>query len=151
MGFFSKTCEYGLRAVFYIAYHADHQKKVGIKEVAKEVDSPEHFLAKILQELSRKGIIQSAKGPHGGFYLNDESLQRPIADIVEALDGGQIFTGCALGLDHCSAKNPCPLHHQIVEIRGQLHQIMRSTKIEEFNTALQTGLFTLKNAPDRSK
>ena len=122
MGVFSKTCEYAIRAVFFIDHKTVSGGRVGIKEVAAGIDSPEPFLAKILQDLSRKGIIQSAKGPKGGFYLDAEALKRPLTDIVEAVDGNALFTGCALGLKQCSEVNPCPLHGQFKAIRTEIHQ-----------------------------
>lgn len=68
--FFSKTCEYALRAVFFIAQKSEHGRKVGIREIAASIDSPEPFIAKILQDLSKRGLIQSAKGPTGGFHTD---------------------------------------------------------------------------------
>jgi len=65
MGVFSKTCEYATRAVFYIAQSSQEGRKVGIKEIAEKVKSPEPFLVKILQNLCIVGIIQSSNGPHG--------------------------------------------------------------------------------------
>ena len=54
---FSKTCEYAIRALIYIAQKAKNGEKVGIKDIAVGIDSPEYFIAKILQELSRKGYV----------------------------------------------------------------------------------------------
>ena len=68
---FSKTCEYAIRAMIFIAQKSKDGNKVGIKEIAKGIDSPEHFIAKILQDLGRRGLLQSAKGPNGGFYLDE--------------------------------------------------------------------------------
>jgi len=85
MSVFSKTCEYAMRAVFFIAHKTTRDRKVGIKEIAQGIDSPEHFLAKILQDLSRKGIILSAKGPNGGFYMNGATLKTPLYTIVVAI------------------------------------------------------------------
>ena len=67
MAIFSKTCEYALRGFFFIAHRTTSGERVGIKGIANGISSPEHFLAKILQDLSRRGLIQSAKGPKGGF------------------------------------------------------------------------------------
>src|SRR3954470_13871019 len=117
MGIFSKTCEYAVRAVFFIAQRTVDGSRVGIKEIATSIDSPEHFLAKILQDLSRKGIIQSAKGPNGGFYMDEHALKQPLTAVVEAIDGDGIFTGCALGLKQCSEVDPCPLHNQFKTLR----------------------------------
>ncbi|MDP9048130.1 MAG: Rrf2 family transcriptional regulator, partial [Bacteroidota bacterium] len=102
MGIFSKTCEYAMRSVFFIAHKTAGGGRVGIKEIANGIDSPEHFLAKILQDLSRRGIVQSAKGPNGGFYLDEATMKRPLSDIVEAVDGNGIFVGFGLGLKQCS-------------------------------------------------
>jgi Rrf2 family protein len=144
MGIFSKTCEYAMRAVFFIASQTKNGSRVGIKEIAVGIDSPEHFLAKVLQDLSRRGIVQSAKGPNGGFYLDEDNLARPLSDIVEAVDGQGIFTGCGLGLKQCSESNPCPLHHEFKAIRNQLTNLLHETTIDEFNEDLILGKVSLK-------
>ena len=144
MGIFSKTCEYGIRAVFFIAHKTIDGNRVGIKDIAEGIESPEPFLAKILQDLSRKGIIQSFKGPNGGFYLDSASRTRPLSDIVEAVDGDSLFIGCGLGLKACSEINPCPLHDQFKEIRNNIYKMLKDTTIEAFNNELLTGVFSLK-------
>ncbi|HEY9002776.1 MAG TPA: Rrf2 family transcriptional regulator [Mucilaginibacter sp.] len=144
MGIFSKTCEYAMRAVFFIAHKTAEGGRVGIKEIATGIDSPEHFLAKILQDLSRRGVIQSAKGPNGGFYVDDVILNMPLSAIVEAVDGNSIFTGCGLGLEHCSEDNPCPIHHDFKSIRNQIQDLLKTTKIGEFNEDLNLGIAVLK-------
>jgi Rrf2 family protein len=144
MGVFSKTCEYALRAVFFIAHRTAKGGKVGIKEIAEGIGSPEYFLAKILQDLGRKGIVQSAKGPKGGFYIDEPSRQRTLADVVRAVDGEGLFTGCGLGLEYCSEINPCPLHFQFKEIRNQIFVMLRDTSIGQFNADLHLGITSLK-------
>ena len=144
MSIFSKTCEYAIRAVFFIAHKTADGGRVGIKEIATGIDSPEHFLAKVLQDLSKRGIVLSAKGPNGGFYTDATVLQRPISDVVEAVDGNGVFIGCALGLKQCSEGNPCPLHQQFKAIRTQLHHLLNTTTIGEFNTDLISGVTALK-------
>jgi len=144
MGIFSKTCEYAMRAVFFIAAKTADGGRVGIKEIATGIDSPEHFLAKILQDLSRRGVIQSAKGPNGGFYVDDVILNMPLSSIVEAVDGNSIFTGCGLGLEQCSEDNPCPIHHDFKSIRNQIQNLLKTTKIGEFNEDLNLGIAVLK-------
>ncbi len=144
MSIFSKTCEYAIKAVFYIAHRTADGGRVGIREISSGIDSPEHFLAKVLQDLSKRGIVQSVKGPNGGFYLDSESLKRPLSRIVEAVDGNGIFTGCALGLKQCSEVNPCPLHNDFRAIRNQIHQLLERTTIGEFTEDLNLGNLSLK-------
>jgi Rrf2 family transcriptional regulator, iron-sulfur cluster assembly transcription factor len=61
---FSKACEYGIRAVIYIWAQTKEGKKLGVKDICKEIDAPEYFTAKILQSLARQSIISSSKGPN---------------------------------------------------------------------------------------
>ncbi|MBW3523340.1 MULTISPECIES: Rrf2 family transcriptional regulator [Chryseobacterium] len=143
MGFFSKTCEYAIRAVLYIASQSQEGKRVGIKEIAENINSPEYFLGKILQRLSRAGIILSVKGPNGGFYLDANGLNRPIADIVITLEGDEIFTGCGMGLSYCSESNPCPLHNEFKKIRNQITYMLHKSTIGAFNKELLDGTLTL--------
>jgi len=144
MGIFSKTCEYAMRSVFFIAHRTAAGSRVGIKEISTGIDSPEPFLAKILQDLSRRGIVQSAKGPNGGFYMDAGALKRPLSDVVEAVDGNSLFIGCGLGLEYCSEINPCPLHHEFKAIRNKIQQMLQQTSIADFNEDLNLGITKLK-------
>lgn len=141
---FSKTCEYGVRAMIFIAQKSAHGLKVGIKEISRGIASPEHFIAKILQDLSRKGLVQSTKGPNGGFFLDDTSRKKTLADVVSAIDGDKLFTGCALGLKNCSEKQPCPLHDEFKAIRTKIHNMLKTATVAEFNKDLTKGMKYLK-------
>ncbi len=141
---FSKACEYGIRAMMYIAQKSKEGERVGIKEISKGIDSPEPFMAKILQDLSRKGLVQSVKGPHGGFYMDAKSGKISLAEIVTAIDGDQLFTGCGLGLKACNEKKPCPIHYEFKAIRTKLKSVLESTHVEEFTESLEKGLIYLK-------
>lgn len=144
MGIFSKTCEYAIRSVFFIAHRTENGSRVGIKEISSGISSPEHFLAKILQELSKKGIVKSVKGPNGGFYMDESTLKRPLADVVEAVDGNGLFIGCGLGLVSCSENKPCPLHNEFKTIRNSLHKMLVKTTIKDFNEDLNLGITNLR-------
>ena len=69
-----------------------------VKNIAAEEDIPAHFLAKILQQLARKGMLRSSKGPTGGFTLRVPADRIRLLDIVEALDGLAEYQKCASGL-----------------------------------------------------
>ena len=73
---FSKSCEYGIRASIYVAKQSMKERKVGQKEIAKAIDSPEAFTAKILQKLTKTNVIRSIKGPNGGFFVETGDLER---------------------------------------------------------------------------
>lgn len=136
---FSKACEYGIRAVIYIWSQNNKGKKLGIKDICREIDAPEFFTAKILQSLAKQGIISSAKGPNGGFYIEKEQENLALIDLVTAIDGNQIFEGCGLGLKVCSEVNPCPIHYQFKSIREQLKTMLVGTSIKDLAGDLEKG------------
>lgn len=140
----SKTCEYAIRAMLFVAQKSKADTKVGVKQIAKAIGSPEPFIAKILQELGKKGLVLSAKGPAGGFYLDNAGFRKSLADIVIAIDGDKLFTGCGLGLKSCSAKMPCPVHDEFVEVRKRIKTMMQSAKLGDYNIALELGEKYLK-------
>lgn len=141
---FSKTCEYALRAMMYVGQKSKDGARVGIKEIAAGTDSPEYFIAKVLQGLTRKNLIRSQKGPSGGFYLDENGMNCTLADIVIAIDGDEVFKKCGLGLRECSEKMPCPIHHDFKKIKTALLNMLQSTKLEELNEQLEKKIFFLK-------
>lgn len=110
---FSKACEYGMRATFFVAQQSEYQKRVGVKAIAQAIESPEAFTGKIMQQLSKKGFVQSIKGPYGGFTIDKEHTKKiRINDIIALFDGEKAYNGCILGLKICDGDHPCPLHEQ---------------------------------------
>ncbi len=142
---FSKSCEYAIKAMIFVAQKSKDDNRVGIKAIAKGTDAPEHFMAKIMQDLSRRKLIHSVKGPNGGFYMDKADLKTSIASIVKAIDGDVIYTDCVLGLKVCSEKNPCPVHFEFKEIKKNLIKMIENNTIADFNDKLDSGKFFLKN------
>jgi|SRR5690554_274514 len=140
---FSKTCEYGIRAMIFISQKSSEGIKVGVKEVSRGIDSPEHFIAKILQDLGRKQLVMSFKGPNGGFFIEKDSPVT-LADIVKAIDGEKLFYNCGLGLGYCSEERPCPIHHDFKKIRNDISAMLHTSKLSEFNDLLKENLTYLK-------
>ncbi|MBT1709760.1 Rrf2 family transcriptional regulator [Fulvivirgaceae bacterium PWU5] len=141
---FSKACEYGIRAMIYIAQQSRQGERVGLKDIAQGIDSPEAFMAKILQALSRQGLVQSVKGPNGGFYMDARGLKVTLAEVVLAIDGDQLFNGCGLGLPECNEKKPCPIHDEFKLIRNKIRSLLETTQVGEFNELLEKGVLHLK-------
>jgi Rrf2 family protein len=141
---FSKTCEYAFRALIFIAQKSRDGYKVGIKEIAKGIDAPDFFIAKILHELTKKKLVQSLKGPTGGFYLDKPSLQNSLADVVKAIDGEKIFSGCGLGLDYCSEAQPCPIHFEFKKVRQEIYKMLQDAKLGDLQEQLESKIAYLK-------
>ncbi len=143
---FSKACEYGIKAIIYIASRSLQDERVKIGDIAKNTDSPEAFTAKVLGSLVKQNIVQSQTGPNGGFYIDKERMRKiPVSDIVVAIDGNSLFNGCALGLKECNNLKPCPLHHKFLRIRSNLKKVLEETSIYELTIGIQKGETILAN------
>lgn len=142
---FSKACEYGIKASIYIAVNSYDGKRVSLKEIAREIDSPIAFTAKILQELVRHHIIDSVQGAYGGFQIpQNEIAKRKLSQIVNAIDGDQIYKGCGLGLHTCEENYPCPVHNQFKNIRKELKDMLENTTLEQLALEIKSGTTFLK-------
>lgn len=141
----SKSCKYAIRATVFIASKAKENVKVGVKEIAKEIEAPEAFTGKILQILNKQKIVTSLKGPYGGFYSDEEQLNLPIIEVVKAIDGMGVFTDCVFGLHQCSDDHPCPMHFEYVKTRGQINNSFQNTTIRSLADSLSDGFAFLKN------
>ncbi|MBP6302915.1 MAG: Rrf2 family transcriptional regulator [Bacteroidia bacterium] len=142
---FSKACEYAIRATIYIALQSQESRRVTLKDIAKEIDSPEAFTAKIMQQLVKQGIVDSLKGPTGGFVMEPHNLfTTKLSEVVYAIDGDSVFKGCGLGLKMCNEKKPCPVHEKFISIRQELKHMLETTTIEELALGLKQGMTFLK-------
>jgi len=136
---FSKACEYAIRSAIYLAAESKIDHKVGIDEICEHIEAPRHFTAKILQTLTKKRLVSSQKGVNGGFYMEKKQVGRKVIDIVDAIDGNILFTGCGLGLKECSEKEPCPLHDKFASIRTNITKMLTDATIESLANKLEKG------------
>ncbi|MCW8898946.1 MAG: Rrf2 family transcriptional regulator [Flavobacteriales bacterium] len=141
----SKSCVYALRAIVYVGHNSSENHKIGIKEIGEELDLPVHFLSKILQSLVKHNILQSTKGPHGGFYINEVSGKIKLLRIIEVVDGLSFFHKCGLGMHECSDTHPCPLHDDFIVFREGLYKIFATKTINDLVKKVEDGNAFIQN------
>ena len=113
---FNKETEYALRGLVYIQIQNLISKNPGVAEIAKEIDAPPSFTAKILQRLARQGFVKSQKGKGG--------------DLIVATQGGNLLSGCGFGLRHCDVNSQCPLHEKYAPIRDAINTLVATETIQ---------------------
>src|SRR3990172_3019332 len=127
---FSKQCEYALQAVTYLALKRDGEM-TSIRELTKKLGIPYHFLGKILQDLTYKGLLVSQKWPTGGFGLGMPAKEITLFHIIEAVDGVAFTNSCVLGFPECSGKNPCAVHEKWGGIRETIYTMLVNKNIAQ--------------------
>ncbi|MGA9405899.1 MAG: Rrf2 family transcriptional regulator [Bacteroidota bacterium] len=139
---FSRQCEYALQAVLYIALKPEGEMS-SIKEMTKKLDIPYHFLGKILQNLSRKGLLRSLKGPTGGFALGMPAKHITLFHIVEAIDGADFTTKCVMGFPQCSGKSPCAIHEHWASLREGIYKMLVNKQIAEVAKDMKKPMYSM--------
>jgi Rrf2 family transcriptional regulator, iron-sulfur cluster assembly transcription factor len=127
----SKSFGYALRSVLYLAAVQEEKKIIQLQEIAEKLDVPKHFLGKVMKRLAKKGIIDSSKGHAGGYALNATTLKISVIDILNLIEGEDLFRICVIGFKTCSANNPCPLHDQFAEIKSRMVNMFSETKVSD--------------------
>lgn len=142
---FSKACEYGIKSAIFIVIKSFEGQRVSPKEIAKEIESPHAFTAKILQALVKHNIVKSVKGVNGGFEVDKNDVKTiTLSKIVNAIDGDSIYNRCGLGLSTCSENHPCPFHNKFKIVRDELKNMLENTNLEELAFNIKSGTSFLK-------
>ena len=143
---FSKATEYALRAVIYIAQKSTPEKKLGLAEIAKSIDSPPSFTAKILQLLTAdNSVISSTRGPNGGFYITEKAKKLPVRSVLKVMQEEKVLTKCVIGLKQCSEIKPCPMHSQYKAIKEQLIKLFEEKTIGDLAKEMGEGNSYINN------
>jgi len=133
----TNACKYAIRSILYLAMHTDEQHKVGVKKIAEALESPQPFLAKLLQQLNKGNLVSSTKGPNGGFYLSKSDKENAVWDIIKNIDGTSKFDDCFLGLSKCSDETPCPVHFIVSPFKQKLLENFRDKTISQYVIEIQ--------------
>jgi len=139
---FSKKCEIGLQAVLYLSTQ-ETGKLFNAFEVSQKVKQPKEFVSKVLQILTKSGIVGSRKGKNGGFFLAKPPKDIRLIEIVTAIDGDSVFRNCVLGFPGCSDSNPCPVHSTWGKIREESWEMLSNETLCDFREKTKTKIDSL--------
>jgi Rrf2 family protein len=135
----SKSTEYAIRALIFVQLQNLMGKRPGVAEIAKEIEAPTAFSAKILHTLTSRKLLNSMKGRGGGFYFSDNQDELTVYEIILVMEGNVLFTECGIGLKNCSDENPCPFHEQYGRIREELQNLAKSETISSMAKKIMDG------------
>ena len=133
---YSNACAYAMRAMARLAMLRP-DGYVLLDELCEGTDLPRHFVAKIFQDLVRKGLLTSAKGRGGGFALARHPKDITLFDIVKVVDGVDELDQCVVGMARCDDHQPCPQHDEWKGVRDRIRHFLVNTDLETMSATLQ--------------
>lgn len=138
---YSKTCEYAMRAVAYLAVRG-----VGVyvttREVKQAVRIPGPYLSKIFQVLIRKSILKARQGPTGGIALVRKPQRLSLLNVIQAIERTELMgTDCVMGLAKCSSKCACPMHDEWEDSKKKMVKKLATSSILDISEKLLRSRF----------
>ena len=124
----SSTAAYALRAVLYVA-GTEAGGPVRVGEAAQALGLPQNYLAKVLHELARSGLLRSTRGKYGGFRLARSPADIALHSVSERFDGITTRRTCLLGRGDCSDRHPCLAHARWRAIGEDTARFFRETTV----------------------
>lgn len=129
---FSRTSEYAIRALGYLAIK-DDKEVADASAISQGTGIPVAYVSKVCQALVRARILESKRGPKGGYTLHISPSKLTLLEIIESIDdlSKSSLTGCIMGLAECGEGNPCPLHHIWAKAKASMQEkLARKTLLD---------------------
>ncbi len=128
----TRETDYAIRCILYLS---SKQGEISmVEDIAREMQIPKSFLAKIVQKLARASLVKSFRGVKGGFQLGRPPEAISLLDVVEAIEHDLSVNVCALDHTLCGRSKTCPIHPVWVEIRKDFRKIQKKYNFARLKT-----------------
>ncbi len=139
----SRTSEYALQALIYLAAQGS-DRPVLSWDVAQYLDVSASYLAKILKDLAKNGLVTSYRGRGGGFQIRPETLLLPTLHVLEVMEGKDKLEGCVLGLKKCADETACPVHRVWSPLKREMLAMLGRHTIGSMAEEVRAGGYRLR-------
>ena len=147
--YFSIATVYAFQA---LAAMPDNGKFYVAKELATGLDLPCAYLSKILTALAAKGLLDSVRGPGGGYRLGSPAHLITLGDVVSALDGPDLTPACLIGTSACDSKDtPCPMQATCTRLVDQVETTLTQVTIQQLQISHRNQVRTAVAKPLRQR
>jgi Rrf2 family protein len=126
----TKKADYGLIALKYLAEHPE-KLALSAKDVADAYGIPAQLLAKILQQLTKHGLLRSHSGMNGGYALARDARQISAYEVIHAIDGPFFITSCSKGTKGCELTPSCTIKEPLARVNETIADVLKSISIQD--------------------
>lgn len=126
----TRAADYGVRVMVHLAA-APRNKRLSLPELARAAEAPESFLSKVLQALSRAGLIVSRRGQAGGFAISPRGAAATMRQVIEAVDGPVRLNVCLIPGKACQRKSWCPAHPVWARAQRAMMDVLESATMAQ--------------------
>lgn len=142
----SRTSQYAVQALIYIATRPQGEPVLN-RDIADRLNVPSAYLAKILQNLCKQGVLDSFRGRLGGFCLRDGMNKTNLMQVLALTEGPDFTKSCILGLKECSDETACPMHAKWLPVKKKIIALLEDMTLDDLAKAVLTGKYRLSDLP----
>lgn len=139
----TRAADYAVRVMIQLAASPTDQRAL-LPDLAAATDAPESFLSKVLQALSRAGLIDSKRGHAGGFQISNYGRKASMLDVIEAIDGPIHLNVCLISGKSCNRKATCPAHPVWAQAQAAMLDVLRQAMVADMAVEQTGKLCTLQ-------
>ena len=126
----TRAGEYAIRCMIYLT-HKGRRVQVSKQEIAERTDIPPHFLAKIVQDLARAGLIEIKQGSKGGYRLLKNPEQISLLEVVEVMIGKISLNDCVGKPTTCTINKCCAVRKVWEDAGNQLRETLAKVNLAQ--------------------
>jgi Rrf2 family protein len=126
----TRAADYAVRVMIHLVGRAG-ERRVSLPAVAAATGAPESFLSKVLQALTRAGLLISQRGQTGGFEVSARGRKASMRDVIEAVDGRIHLNVCLTSGQACARQDWCPAHPVWVRAQEAMLKVLEDARIED--------------------
>jgi Rrf2 family iron-sulfur cluster assembly transcriptional regulator len=127
---FSKTSAYALKILSFMADSGNGM--FSAQYLNRKLNIPYPYLRQLLTRLTTKGFIRSTRGRKGGFTFSRDIHTIYVADVIDSVEGLEVFNTCMVGFETCPFNHTCPLHETWTETRKSIIDVLNRTSLADF-------------------
>ena len=128
---FQKSTEYAIRVMVYLANHGNQWYSAN--RLHKELDIPYKFLGRLLNVLTKGGLLQGKMGNQGGYKVNEHRSDIYLYEVIGVIEGLDNYNRCVLGFPECSEENPCPMHAVWMKQQEGLRELVYNVSLRQLS------------------
>jgi Rrf2 family protein len=126
----TKKADYGLMALKYLGEHPE-TAALSAKDIADAYGIPAQLLAKILQKLTKCGLLKSHAGMNGGYALSRPAREISTYEVIHAIDGPFFITSCTKGAKGCDLTPSCTIKEPLARVNDTIAGVLKSISIQD--------------------
>ena len=126
----TKKADYGLMALKFLAERFD-TPSLSAKDIAEAYGIPPQLLAKILQRLTKMGLLCSHAGMNGGYALSRPPEEISAFDVIRAIDGELFITSCESGTKSCDLTDSCTIREPLRKVNESISEVLKAIRVSD--------------------